>query len=84
MLVEPLGELSHPRFPGNYSSDSYMVPPINHCLRELKKTSCYIFQLKSLFVKSMIDASFLSTHTLNSLFVLLKYTIPLIFRIAVR
>ena len=36
------------------------------------------------FVKSMLDALFLSTHTLNLLFVLMKYTIPMIFHITVR
>ena len=46
--------------------------------------SCNTFQVKSLFMKSMIDALFLSTYTLISLFVLIKHTIPLIFRIVVR
>ena len=46
--------------------------------------NCKKIQLKSLFVKSMIDALFLSTHTLNSLFVLIKHAIPLIFLIVVR
>ena len=27
VFVEPLGELRHPCFPENYSSDSYMVAP---------------------------------------------------------
>ena len=48
------------------------------------KASCYYFQLKSLFAKHMIDALFLSTCTLNSLFVLIKYTMPLIFHVVVR
>ena len=41
--------------------------------------SSYNFQLKSIFAKSVIDALFVSTYTLNSLFVLIKYIIPLIF-----
>ena len=41
--------------------------------------SCCNFQLKSLFMKNMLDALLLSTYTLNVLFVLLKCTIPLIF-----
>ena len=43
------------------------------------RASCYNVQLKS-FVKSMLDALFLSMYTLNVLFVLIKCTIPLIFR----
>ena len=54
-------------------------------------TSCYWFKLKSLFVKSMIDALkslfvkrmidalFLSTYSLSVLFVLINCTVPLIF-----
>ena len=35
-------------------------------------------------MKSMLDGLFLSTYTLILLFVLIKYTIPLIFRIVAR
>ena len=42
------------------------------------------FSIKVIFVKSMIDALFMSTYTLNSLFVLIKYITPLIFRIVVK
>ena len=48
------------------------------------RASCYNFQLKSFVVKIMFDALFMSTCTLNVLFVLIKYTIPLLFRIVVR
>ena len=46
--------------------------------------SCYNFQLKSLFVKSTLDALFPSTYTLSLLFVLINCAIPLIFHIVVR
>ena len=53
------------------------------CGRRGDRGSCYNFQLKSLFVKSMLDTLYLSTHTLNILFVLMQCTIPLIFHIVV-
>ena len=46
--------------------------------------SCYNFQLKSLFVKSMLYALFSSTYTLHFLFVLMDCTKPLTFHIVVR
>ena len=46
--------------------------------------SCYNFQLKSCFKKSMLDALFMLTYTLNVVFVLLMCTIPLVFRSVVR
>ena len=46
--------------------------------------SCYNFQLKTLFVISMLDALFLSAYTLSLSFVLINCTIPLIFHIVVR
>ena len=45
---------------------------------------CYNFQLKSRFVKSMLYALFLSTYTLNVLFVLITCSMPLIFHIVDR
>ena len=44
----------------------------------------YNFQLKSLFVKSMLDVLFLSMYILSLLFILINCTIPLIFHIVVR
>ena len=46
--------------------------------------SCCNFQLKSLFVKSMLDALFLSMYILNLLFVLIECTKPMIFHVIVR
>ena len=45
--------------------------------------SSYNFQLKSVFVKNMLDTLYLSTDTLHLLFVLMQCTIPLIFHIVV-
>ena len=45
-------------------SDTLMFPGMDGETGE----SCYNFQLKSLFVKSMLDALFLSTHTLHLLY----------------
>ena len=55
----------------------------HHSMQVVGETgaSYYNFQLKSLFVKSMLDALFLSTHTARLLFEFIHCTIPLIFHI---
>ena len=56
---------------------------VDHCISGETGASCYNFQLKSLFVKSMLDELFLSTYTVNLLFVLINCTIPLIYQTVV-
>ena len=62
-----------------------MSKPTTIVVKQLAETgsSCYNFQIKSLFAKSTLDALFLSTYTLHLLFVLIKCTMPLIFHIVV-
>ena len=62
-----------------------MIKMMRKCFASIGETGagCENFQLRSLFVKSMLDALFLSNLRLNLLFVLINCTVPLIFHIVV-
>ena len=57
--------------------------PVVLCVGETGASCCNV-QLKLLLVKSMLDALFRATYTLNVLLVLIKCTMPLILHIVVR
>ena len=66
-LLQPLRQLqSGPQYQTCY--DWALVFVVNSVDNNIGETvaSCYNFQLKSLFVKSMLDELFLSMYTLNS------------------
>ena len=54
---------------------------VDHCISGETGASCYNFQLKSLFVKSMLDELFLSTYTVNLLFKFYLLFIKFIIRV---
>ena len=67
----------------HYISVVYRMVHTVYFMEMGRSTGANCFFSQSLFVKSMLYALFLSTYTLNLLFVLMKCTIPLIFHIVV-